>query len=173
MLSTRRLRRALIVAAALVLAIAAVAPAAQPKAGKKYAGVTSGPVFNGFAPPVSFKVSGNKKTLVSFKYSTFGCSGFGGGGGLKPGVNYYLQASAVQKLGSIPVSKSGSFSIKNVVRTYSINGQKTITTSSVKGKFKTPKKATGKITFSQTFNVPGANVPPCGPVTVSFTATTK
>ncbi len=55
-------------AAGLSAALVVSALAAHPKAGKPYAGFTSGNAFNGFKPPVSFKVSSNGKQLLRFKY---------------------------------------------------------------------------------------------------------
>lgn len=64
------------------LALSAAAPAAQPTAGKKYAGVTSEPKAAGFSAPVSFKVSDSGAALLNFQYGSLGCFG---AGGLRPG----------------------------------------------------------------------------------------
>ena len=158
-------------AAILILAISATALAAKPKAGKKYSGVTTAPKLNGFKAPVSFKVSRDGSKLAGFRYSDFGC--LGSGGAFQPGVNYYLKSFNLHKLGTIPVATNGSFSVTNVSTTYVIQGQKTVTTSSVAGKFKNSKMASGTITFSQKFTAPRVHGESCGPATVSFTAKAK
>jgi hypothetical protein len=165
-------RTSIAAAAILTLAISATALAAKPKAGKKYTGSTTASKLNGFNAPVSFKVSSNGSRLTGFQYSDFGCLG-AGGGGFQPGVNYYLKPFNLHKLGTILMATNGSFSVTNVKTTYVIQGQKTVTTSSVTGKFKTSKTATGTITFSQKFTAPHLHGESCGPTTVSFTAKTK
>jgi hypothetical protein len=151
--------------------MSATALAATPKAGKKYSGVTTAPKLNGFKASVSFKVSRDGSKLTGFVYSDFGC--LGSGGPFQPGVNYYLKSFNLHKLGSIPVAANGSFSIPNVKTTHVIQGQTTVTTSSVAGKFKNSKIASGTITFRQKFTAPHIPGESCGPATVSFTAKAK
>jgi hypothetical protein len=163
-----RIRKVLAGFAALALALTVVASAlaAHPKAGKKYAGLTSAPRFNGFGAPVTFKVSSSGKTLVGFTYSTLGC---GGVGGVPPGVDLYTKKFAIQKLGTIAVTSKGAFSAKNVKTTFKVSGQTTVTTSTVAGKFKSATTAVGSIKLSQNNSVAGK----CGPVTVKFSAKVK
>ena len=150
--------------------MAATALGAHLRAGRHYSGNTSGIKVNGFKPKASFSVSTNGKTLLHFTYQTFGCFGFGGR--LTPGVDYYNQRGNTDALGSIAVKPNGTFSVKNVKTTYTIQNQKTVTTSTVSGHFKNAKTAVGQITFSQKFSMPGSPASACGPVTVTFTAKT-
>jgi len=161
--------RAAIVVAILTLVTAGAAVAATPLGGKKYAGTTSQKV-NGYAAPVKFTVSGNRKQLRGFQYGDVGCFV-----SIIPAGNPYLQAAWVHRIGTIAVSK-GTFSIKNVKTVYSVTvaGGKlrTVTTTTVSGTFKTAKKATGKITLFQSQTAPGLNHSCPKVVTRTFTATT-
>jgi len=151
--------------AALSLLLAAAALAAHPKAGKKYSGSTSAPKMNGFRAPVSFKVSSSGGRLLSFKYGNTGCPSQ-----TKPAGNPYLKSAALTTVGTIHVSSAGTFSVKNLKTS---TGPATYTISSVTGKFKSAKTATGSIKISNWFSVPG-NTHSCGPTSsVRFTATTK
>lgn len=170
----RRRTTTALIALTAVLAMAATALAAHPKARKHYSGETSGIKVNGFKPKATFTVSANGKTLLHFSYQTFGCFGFGGR--LTPGVNYYNKPWNTMVLGSISVKSNGTFSVKNVKSTYAVKvqgaTQKTVTTSTVSGHFKNAKTAVGQITFGQKFSMPGAPGSACGPATVTFTAKT-
>jgi hypothetical protein len=128
-----------VLAAALSLLLAVSALAAHPKAGKTYAGFTSELPFHGFKAPVSFKVSSNGKQLLGFKWATTGCAGRGGPG------NAFTVPSNIYKVGTIKVSASGTFSVKNLKWTRA----PMVTTSSVSGRFKTAKTATGTISIAQ------------------------
>lgn len=133
-----------VVAAALSLLVVVSALAAHPKAGKTYTGFISAPPNNGHKPPVSFKVSRDGKRLLGFKWAGFGCVGGGGPG--NPWTNPYNN----YKVGTLKVSKSGTFSVKNVKSTQHQHGAPTkITFSSVSGRFRTAKKAAGTIRVTQ------------------------
>lgn len=133
-------------AATLSAALSASALAAQPEPGKAYKGFTSGPTFNGYRPPISFKVGAAGKSLRHFKYAGR-CDGIGGiGGNGDPWVN----ALFVIKVGTIPVTSKGRFSVKNVKWTADEFGTPKTTTSTVTGHFKTAAKAVGSIKFTQT-----------------------
>ena len=164
-----RLERAAALAAVVVLALAAVALAAQPKAGKKYAGTTSAHKLNGFKAAVTFKVSSTGGRILKFVYQDQGC--FGSGGHLTPGVNYLAKPWNVHAVGAIKIGKNGKFSVKNVKSKYKVQNQTTVTTTSVSGKFKNGKTAVGTITFTQKFSLPGQPGSSCGPATVTFKAT--
>lgn len=165
----RRVTLALTVAVALAgLTMAASAIAAHPKAGSRYAGSTSASPVNGFPAPVTFTVARNGKSLLNFKFSTFGCFG---AGGFRPGVDYYTQPGSIIKVGTVKLSKSGRFSVSGTVSDYSAFGDKTATTSKVVGRFAKAKLATGTITFSQ--KVIGKFSSSCGPGTLQFTAKAK
>jgi hypothetical protein len=159
--------RILAAASVLTLAITATALAAHPIAGGHYKGFDSAPKVNGFRAPVTFTAASGSK-LVHFKYSTFGC--FGSGGQLTPGVNYYLKPYAVQAVGTIKVSGNGKFSVRNASSMYKIDGQTTVTKSSVSGKFTRSNKATGTITFTQAFSAPHLASEHCGPTRLTFSA---
>jgi hypothetical protein len=158
-------RRILIVAlaAALSLLLAVSALAAHPKAGKTYKGFTSAERFNGFKQPVSFKVSSNGKRLLRFQFAEGDCGGLGGPG--DPWTNPYH----IVKVGTIKVSSSGTFSVKNVKWTFppSSGNPPKVATSTVNGRFATAKKATGTIRY--TVKIRSAT---CPKSKVTFTATT-
>ena len=144
-MSRNRTPRILIaaLAAALGLALAVGALAALPTAGKTYTGFTS-VTWHGFRTPVSFKVSSNGKQLLGFTYANGDCQGMVGTG--NPFINNpYMTA----KVGTIPVSATGTFSVANVRWTSSNKSQTKITTSTVNGRFTTAKTATGTIHFTQ------------------------
>jgi hypothetical protein len=150
-------------AAALSLLLAASAQAAQPTAGSTYTGYLSTGASNGFRPPVSFKVSLNGKLLRGFKWSGDGCLGMGGGG--DPWTNPYFN----NEVGTITVSPTGTFSVKNVKSTTaaSAGNAAKVAISTVNGRFTTAKTATGTIKY--TLKSTG---PACALATVRFTAAT-
>jgi hypothetical protein len=150
------------VVAALSLLTAVSAQAAQPTAGSTYTGYLSTGASNGFRPPVSFKVSVNGKLLRGFKWAGDGCLGMGGGG--DPWTNPYFN----NEVGTINVSPSGTFSVKNAKSTNASGGNPAkVTTSTVNGRFTNAKTATGTITY--TLESQGHS---CAPATVRFTVTT-
>lgn len=123
-----------------VLAMADGALADHPHKGGRYVGSTNEAPLNGFAPPVTFKVSGNGKQILAFQWagvSCFGGGGFGSGDPWKKGLLY--------PVGTIKVASNGAFSIKNSKRT----NQSLTTTSTVTGRFTSASLATGTIRFSQ------------------------
>jgi hypothetical protein len=104
--------------------------------------------FNGFKAPVRFKVSGGGKRLLGFVWYGFGCLGAGGPGNPYTGTGY-----TYHKIGTIKVSASGTFSVKNVKWTFKAppsQGGSLVTISTIDGRFKNAKKATGTIRFRQT-----------------------
>jgi hypothetical protein len=153
-----------VAALTLILILAGAALAAHPKAGSKYAGFTSAPKVNGFRAPVSFKVSSSGSKLLSFKYGNTGCPSQ-----TTPAGNPYLKSGSLTTVGTIQVASAGTFSVKNLKTS---TGPATYTISSVTGKFKSAKTATGSIKISNWFSVPG-NTHSCGSASVTFTATTK
>lgn len=152
---------------AATLVLAATALAVTPKSGT-YRGLTSGPVVLGFAPPVSFTLPASGRSLTRFRYSTFGCSNLGGQS--ETTGDAYLMPAAVKSIGKVPLSSNGKFSVQNVKSTYRSGGQTTTTITSISGKFTSKDRASGTITFSQRFHVPGHALPSCGPTSVTFTA---
>lgn len=137
---------AALLAGIALLVLTASAIAAHPKQGVRFVGIVIGPEVNGFKPPVEFKVAANGKTLKGFTYSTLGCFG---AGGFRPGVDYYTEPSALIKVGTVRVSRSGSFSAKGAVSVYKGPGGSTTTTSVISGSFTSPTAVQGTITFTQ------------------------
>lgn len=131
-------------AAALGLALAVGALAALPTPGKTFTGFTSVPPYRGFKAAVSFKVSTSGRQLLGFKWAAGGCIGMGGPG------NAYADPYNNYLVGTIPVSATGTFSVKNVPSITRGHGApiKT-TTSTVSGRFTTAKTATGTINYTQ------------------------
>ena len=149
--------RTLALAAVGALTLTGTALAAHPKSSTKYGGTTSEAKVNGKRPTVTFKVSKDGKKLVNFTYQTVGC--FAGGQGGKQG------------LGTLTVSKSGAFSVKNALTKQTSAARTLSTKSTVSGKFKTSGTATGTITFTQSVSQKsGPQIKPCGPTKITFTA---
>lgn len=144
--TSRRWTLTVPLAAALCLVLTGSAFAAPPKAGKLYTGHTTAS-YNYFTAPVSFTVSRNGKQLLRFKWTGGGCIGLGGPG------NAWTNPELSYKLGTINLSRSGSFSVKNVKVTFTGKQGGTsftkVTISTVKGRFKTATTATGTIYFTQ------------------------
>jgi hypothetical protein len=158
-----------VAAVGAALALAAVALAATPKAGP-YKGSTSETPINGFKAPVSFTVPTGGHKITAFKWSGIGCFGAGGFGTSNP----FGGKSDTYKVGKLSVSSSGSFSVSDVPSTYTnVQGYKTITTSSVSGKFNTKKAASGTITYSQHLTGPNNVNQKCGPGTLTFSVKRK
>jgi hypothetical protein len=154
-----------LLAAAMTLAAAALA--AKPAHGAHFSGRTSAAPVLGFRAPVSFRVSQNGRQLRGFSYGSFGCFG---AGGFRPGVNPYTGNSIIH-VGTVNVSASGQISVSGATSKYSVSGQTTVTTISVKGRFSAAKVATGTITFSQ--KLTGTFNSSCGPAHISFYASAR
>ncbi|MGZ6575863.1 MAG: hypothetical protein ACXVHJ_33240 [Solirubrobacteraceae bacterium] len=157
-------------AAALSLLLAVSALAAHPKAGKTYKGFTSTQRFNGFRAPVSFKVSSDGKRLLGFVWYGFGCMGAGGTGNPFTGTGY-----TYHKIGTIKVSAKGTFSIKNAKWTFHMQPPQhgvLVTFSTIDGRFKNAKTATGQIRFTQTLQGNTCHSSDHHNPTTTFTATT-
>ncbi len=163
---SRRAARGAAVTLIVVLAMAATALAAHPKAGSHFSGFTAASPVNGFKAPVTFTVSGHDNTLLNFKYSSFGCFG---AGGFQPGVDYYTKPGSIIKVGTVKLSKSGRFSVTGAVSDYTAFGTKTKTTSKVTGTFTSAKAASGTVTFSQKLS--GKYTSACGPASLPFSVT--
>ena len=162
----RRGAAALTVGGALLVG-AGVASAAHPQAGARFAGTSSLAPINGFKAPVTFRVSRNGGKLTGFAYSSLGCFG---AGGFRPGVDYFTQPSAIIRVGTVKVLKSGSFSASGTTSVTS-HGVTTTTTTKVNGMFTTAKLARGVVTFQQ--RASGSFTATCGPAKLSFTAKRK
>jgi hypothetical protein len=160
--------RTLAVAAVGALTLTGTALAAHPQASQKYAGPTSAAKYNGYRSQVTFTVSKDAKQLQNFTYQSTGC--YRASGALRSGVNYLKKPANVHRLGTIGVSSNGTFSRKNSTTTYVSGTRRMTTTSSVSGHFKSSSTAVGTITFKQLLSTKAAQVKPCGPVKVTFTA---
>lgn len=139
---------ALLAAAALSLVPAAGAFAAAPKAGRLYTGFTSAPAYHGFTAPVNFTVSRSGRQLLGFRWAGGGCIGLGGPG------NAWTNAFLNYRLGTINVSRAGTFSVKKVRSTNRQGRTVKVTISTVTGRFKTATTATGTIRFTQRITGP-------------------
>jgi hypothetical protein len=161
---TRRKALPVILGLLLAAALAAgTALAAKPKPRAHFSGHTNQPAVVGFLAPVKFTVSSDGRSLSSFTFGTFGCFG---AGGFRPGVNPYTGSSLID-IGKVKVSAGGKISQK-ATSSRTVAGQKTTTTISLSGRFSTPKKASGTITFSQV--VTGTLHLSCGPAARTFSA---
>lgn len=158
-------------AAGIVLAIAATALAAHPKADRRYGGDTSEPRLNGFRAHLAFWVSHDGHHLVHFRFSTFGCFR-STSGGHRAGVNYFLQPYAVHPVATIKVAGDGAFAIRNSRSTYSVPGETTVTSTSVTGAFTRSKVAEGTISIRQRLTGPGLRPRSCAR-RYAFVARTK
>jgi hypothetical protein len=167
-----RTRAAALLTAAMTLAVAATALAAHPKAGGKYSGATSQAKIEGFSAPVTFTVSASGTKLLHFTYGSLGCLG---SGGFRPGVNPFTGGS-LYPVGTISVAANGHFAIAKVKQTDKLKGKDQptlVTVTAVTGKFTSAKRASGKVTFTQTDIPPHAKSFSCGPVTRTFTVKIK
>jgi hypothetical protein len=160
---------AVVVAAVLLLvsALPGAALAAKPKAGASFAGTTGEPPIGGFHAPVSFKVSRDGKSLTGFTYSSLGCFG---AGGFRAGEDVFTQPFSVIKVGTVKVAANGTATVTGARFVYTFKGtpNRTATAVSVSGRFSTPRKISGTISFTQ--SNPTATPTTCGPARVSFTA---
>jgi hypothetical protein len=158
-----------VVAATAVFASSAAALGALPKHGASFAGTTSAVKINGFSPRVLFTVSKNGKSLSGFRYSTLGCFG---GGGFRPGVDYYAKADWFIKVGTVKLTAKGHFSATGATFSNTVVGLTTTTTTSVKGSFTKTKTASGTIVLSQ--KITGKFTSSCGStLPIHFTATAR
>jgi hypothetical protein len=144
----------------LMLVVAATALAVTPKTGAKFSGTAKGKVT--FATsftakdPLSFKTSSNGKAIDGFTFKDTVCD---------------FAKSGQAPVGTIKVS-GGKFSASNLktkqVAT-STGGGKAYWIVTVNGKFTSPTKASGKLTYTQKGTKPAGSS--CGPIKLSFTAT--
>jgi hypothetical protein len=135
--------------AAGVLAVTGSALAAHPHKGGKYSGFTSERAINGVKPPVKFTVSKSGTELLGFKWAAL--HSFPSGAGFGAGDPWH--GALVYPVGTIPVTGTGSFSIKSAKSTYKYpTGASLTTISTVIGKFTSASTATGTIKYSQNFS---------------------
>jgi hypothetical protein len=167
-----RWRMIAVIVAALSLAVAAAALAAKPLPGKRYTGLTSGRSVNGWKPSVSFRVSGSGQQLRAFNWHG-ACRRIDS----PPPPNTppgWIDPGFVHNVGKIKVNRNGSFSKKSAKqrRDFGPHGSE-VTISTVKGRFKTRKTATGTIRFTtKDYSAKGRPQGKCRGK-VSFTAKTR
>jgi len=147
------------VVAILMLVVAATALAVTPKKGAKFTGTAKGTVM--FATsftakdPLSFKTSSSGKALDGFTFKDTVCD---------------FATSGQAPVGTIKVS-GGKFSVSNL-KTKQVGTStsgKAYWIVTVNGKFTSPTKASGKLTYTQKGIKPAGSS--CGPIKLSFTAT--
>jgi hypothetical protein len=143
------------------LVCAAAALAVLPVSSKSFTGVTSERPINGFRASVTFKTSVGGRTVRNFVFETLGCFGHGA---FPLGVDPF--AETVWRVKTIQVSPKGDLSAKVTPRTTTLDAG--TMTATISGKFSSPTRLEGKVTFSQEQS--GAE---CGPETVKFAATTS
>jgi hypothetical protein len=154
----RRLALTLIVTT--VLASAASALAASPTPGP-FAGKTSLHTINGFPDVVTFTAGRTGKSLTRFRFGTLGCFGTGA---FAVGVDPYELASSVGVVKSIPLSKTGTFSV--TVKPAFAETDGIVTTATIAGQIVNRTNVSGTITISQQ----GASGDTCGPEKMKFSA---
>jgi len=159
--SPSRISRGLPLLGALLLAVPAIAAAANPRRGAHFSGRTSE------VPPgtLSFAVSHNGSGLTNFRFATLGCLA-------SPGA----QAFPVT-IKAVPLSKSGSFALnhaKSVTVKHPATGttiQITVT-AKIQGTFTGVHAASGTISYSESISANGAPGPKCtAPKALKFHAT--
>jgi hypothetical protein len=160
-------RRAAAATIAVTLALSAAAFAALPEADGQYAGSTSAAKIGGFAAPVAFVASANRRHLLGFTYGTFAC------------FRTYARGTSPYSTGTlavartIPVSAGGHFAIAHSRDSviYNTAGHPTITTTTkLSGKFTSATRASGTISFTRTYKPSHAKALLCGSGKVTFHA---
>jgi len=163
---SRIVRCRVMIAAVSLLASAllgASALAASPKNGARFSGRLSTAPVEGFHAPVRFKVSSNGKLLDNFTFGSFGCFG---AGGFRPGVNPYTGNSLINA-GAIKVTPNGTFS-QTKLAGYTVGGQQTSFSVTVKGRFPKHTSAAGTVMFTEQVSGSAAK---CTSPALKFTAT--
>jgi hypothetical protein len=144
-----------------MLVVAATALAVTPKKGAKFSGTAKGTVTLATSftakDPLSFKISSNGKALDGFTFKDTICD---------------FAKSGQAPVGTIKVS-GGKFSVSNL-KTKQVapslgGGGKAYWIVTVSGKFTSPTKASGKLTYTEKGTKPAGSS--CGPIKLSFTAT--
>lgn len=159
-LSQRVFGRTIVLFSVAVLGLSTVASAASPTKGAHFSGKTNEKP----ARSLSFAVSSSGNALNNFQFSTLGCL-------VGPG-----DTAKTVKVGTIKLSKSGSFSISGAKFAITKHPTSTVTvkiayTVKVSGKFTSKKAATGTISYSESISSPGEPGPKCSiPKPLTFTA---
>lgn len=150
-----------LVALAVSLTIVGSALAARPAGSAKFKGSATGSVT--FATtfkatdPLGFTASSNGQELLSFSYTDNVCD---------------LASSKDVSVGTVKVAANGTFSVaalKSAPESDAVaDGKKVVTTTTISGKFVSPTKATGTLSYTQKENNTPASH--CGPITLNFSA---
>jgi hypothetical protein len=155
------MRKLIFATMTMFVAATAAAAAITPNVGVRFTGPTSAKMVNGFGDTVTFLTG--RTTLKRFSFGTLGCFGYGT---FPTGVDPY-GISIAQLTKSVPVSAKGAFKIPSTVASYGGADSSIKLNVSVVGQFSSPKSAKGTISLIET----GANGGSCGPVKMTFTAT--
>ena len=157
--------RKLIIAITTTLFAATYAAAASvmPHVGARFTGPTNAKVVNGFGDTVTFLTG--RTTLKRFSFGTLGCFGYGQ---FPTGVDPY-GISIAQLTKSVPLSATGAFKITSTTASYGGADSSTKIKVSVIGQFSSTTSAKGTISVIET----GANGGSCGPVKMTFTASSQ
>jgi hypothetical protein len=161
-ISSNTMRKLIFATMTMFLAATCAAAAITPNVGVRFTGPTSAKVVNGFGDTVTFLTG--RTTLKRFSFGTLGCFGYGS---FPVGVDPY-GISIAQLTKSVPLSATGAFKIASTTATYGGADPSLKIKVSVAGQFGSTKSAKGLITLTET----GANGGSCGPVKMTFTAST-
>jgi len=109
-------------------------------------------------------VSNSGTALNSFQFSTLGC------------LASPIAVAQTVKVGTIKLSKSGSFSVSGAKWAITKHPNSTVTvkiayTVKVSGKFTSKKAATGTISYNESISSPGEPGPKCTSKPLKFTTT--
>jgi VCBS repeat-containing protein len=153
--------RKLIIALALTtsLATAAAAGAVLPHAGTRFTGPTSAKKVNGFGDTVTF-VAG-AKAVRDFSFGTLGCFGYGS---YPYQVDPYSTSLADLKA-SIPMTKTGAFSVKSAASSWAGSDAQTKIVVTVTGQFTSATAVKGTISVLEK-----GTLGDCGPYKMTFAA---
>ena len=157
--SSRRVFRIAVVLFSAVLAMSSLALAASPKKGAHF----SGKLSEKKPGAVSFVVSNSGTALNNFRFTTLGC------------LASPTAVALPVKIGTIKLSKVGSFSVSGAKSVTTKHPKSTLTlkvtfTVKVSGKFTSKTAASGTITYSTSFTANGVPGPKCTSSPLKFTA---
>jgi hypothetical protein len=159
-LSQHVFRSTVVLFSAAVLGLPTVASAASPAKGAHFSGKTNEKP----ARSLSFVVSNSGTAAANFQFSTLGC------------LASPTAVAKTVKVGTIKLSKSGSFSVSGAKSVITKHPKSTLTvkiafTVKVSGKFTSKKAATGTISYTESISSPGEPGPKCTSKPLKFTTT--
>lgn len=156
------MRKLIFATMTMFLAATCAAAAITPNVGVRFTGPTSAKTVNGFGDTVTFLTG--RTTLKRFSFGTLGCFGYGT---FPTGVDPY-GISIAQLSKSVPLSAKGTFKLTSTTASYGGADPSIKLKAAVTGQFSSATSAKGLITLTET----GANGGSCGPVKMTFTAST-